>query len=155
LALPTAWWNVMIGESSPDHLALGRPLFGAIPQPSPVLSWSAFLSNGFQKGVADLFGRSVPLRPFLIRLNNEVYFDVTGQSANPGIMVGINGELVPRDYYNEYCHRSLTYFLPIAQKAALAVRQIQDLIESRGKKFAYVITPSKAAVYPEYLRNFP
>src|SRR6185295_7871573 len=78
-------------------------------------------------------------------------YRVFGASPNPLVMIGRSGQLFLPVYPKEYCSRDLSSFIPKAEIWAGRIRDMQNFFDRRGQAFLYVITPSKAAQYPEYI----
>ena len=117
------------------------------PEPTP----ARILDGAWQADFARMIGSRTPLYPFAVRLKDQVLFSVFGLSGIPAVLVGRGGALIEAEYAREYCTRNLASFAPLAQAWAPKIRQMQDAYERHGKRFVYVITPSKVAQYPDLL----
>ena len=126
-----------------------RTLSGQRSAPEHVpLSASALLSAKFQEGIAKSYDANFSGRELLIRLFNELSLRVFRTTA-AGVLVGPGYSMIQRNYAEEFC---LARDRP--DKLAPLVtdlRRLQDFCDARGIAFALVITPSKAAIYPEGL----
>ncbi len=81
----------------------------------------------------------------------QIVYSVFHGSPNPGIVVGTKRQLVEIAYIREYCSRDIAEVTPFWREWTAEIRQMQDAIEARGQTFVYVLTPSKAAQYPDLI----
>jgi hypothetical protein len=153
LVLPTITiWNLAARSFVPKlQLQIGSPLRGVtISLPSVKFSLQTFDDGSWQKSAATSVSEAYPLRPLLIRLNNQIRYKLFGAYAAPGVINGENGQLVEQGYLTEYCGRNLATFEQNAREWIPKLKEIQDFYESRGHLFIYLTTPSKVAHLPEY-----
>jgi alginate O-acetyltransferase complex protein AlgJ len=152
LALPLATaWNMAV---LPNHPALairiGPKLGGVTREAQIALSWSSLRDGSFQKAVTSRVAEAMPVRPLLIRINNEIRFEVFGELTAPQVVRGAKGQLIERSYLEEYCARTEDEGARLAADITPKLKEIQDFYRSRGGIFVYLVTPSKAAHLPEY-----
>jgi alginate O-acetyltransferase complex protein AlgJ len=152
LLLPLASaWNLAV---APDHPALAirfGPKLGGVTRDVPViLSWSSLRDGSFQKAVTSHVTDAMPVRPLLIRINNEIRFELFGELTAPDLVRGANGQLIERSYLDDYCSRTEGMGARLAADVLPKLRDIQDYYRSHGGIFVYVVSPSKAAHLPEY-----
>lgn len=106
--------------------------------------------GGYQIQIDEWYKDNFPLRSWFVRVNNQILYTL-GATINDAIIVGKNGWF----YTEEYTSNMLTEVAEAnkqrIEEYAETVRLLKDKIEKSGKEFVYVITPSKAEVYPEYL----
>ena len=124
-------------------------LHGVQIRPEPVaFSRASVFSARFQAACAARYDAGFAGRELFIRVINEVYLRVF-HSVRTGVVVGPHLSLVETIYPQEYCLQrpGREALRPLADD----LRRMQDFCEARGMAFAVVITPSKAAVYPENL----
>jgi alginate O-acetyltransferase complex protein AlgJ len=152
LLLPVASaWNLAVAPSHPKlAIRIGRALYGVTYDTPIIVSWSSLRDGGFRKAVASRIAEVMPLRPFLIRLNNEIRLDLFGDPNPPQMLRGANGQLIERSYLEEYCARSEGMGATLAADIIPKLKQIQNHYRTHGGIFIYVISPSKAAHSPEY-----
>jgi len=151
LLLPVATiWNFAVASSHPALLIrVGLPLNGVTHHVTPEWSFAAFRDGRLQKAVATLVGEALPVRPPLIRLNNQIALSLFGELNVPDMMIGAHGQLIETGYLTEYCSRRGDQAEVLANRMIPILRHIQAYYKSRGGVFLYVITPSKAAHLPE------
>jgi hypothetical protein len=152
LALPLATaWNLAV---TPDHPALAiriGPKLGGVTREAEVkLSWSSLRDGSFQKAVASRVTDAMPVRPLLIRINNEIRFELFGELTAPQVVRGAKGQLIERSYLEEYCARTEGQGATLATDIIPKLKDIQNFYRARGAVFVYMVTPSKAAHLPEY-----
>lgn len=152
LLLPlVTFWNLMVGSTHPSlTIGIGRPLHGVMPRVIPEFSLAAIRDGRFQKAIALKVGESLPIRPNLIRLNNQIAYSLFGELNVPGMLIGSQGQLIQQSYLSEYCARRVDMAAELANRMIPVLQDIQAYYKARGGIFLYVITPSKAAHLPEY-----
>lgn len=145
-------WNLAVERAWPKlRVRSATPLWG-VPAPKPP-SWTvdAFLSGDLQRAVSTSLGQSLPVFPLAVRAKNQFLYSVFHESGAPNIVVGKERELFESFYVDEFCGRGAQPD-PVAVAAwADGVRETQTLVEAKGKRFVYLISPSKAARYSHYL----
>lgn len=145
-------WNITIGEIVPQlRFRTKHTVAGVIEEAAQNLSLEGVLSNRYQTYVSKRIGTLTPIYKPAIRWKNQFYYSLLGTSGTPSILIGQNGELFGANYIEEYCARDTAELRPKAEAWAARIAEVQRFFEARGKIFLYVNTPSKPAVYPEYL----
>jgi len=152
LLLPLASaWNLVIAPSYPTLAVKIGPKLGGVTYDTPVtLSWSSLRDGSFQKAVSSRVTDAMPVRPLLIRINNEIRFELFGELTAPHVVRGANGHLIERSYLEEYCARTDGMGAKFVADILPKLRDIQNYYRAHGGIFVYVVTPSKAAHLPEY-----
>src|SRR4051812_12640853 len=152
LALPLASaWNLAVAPNHPSLAIRIGPKLGGVTRDAPVvLSWSSLRDGSFQKAVASRVTDAMPVRPLLIRINNEIRFELFGELTAPQVVRGAKGQLIERSYLEEYCARSEGQGAALAADIIPKLKDIQNFYRARGDVFVYLVTPSKAAHLPEY-----
>ncbi len=120
---------------------------------TPTLDLAHFKSHDVQKYVEEKLTIQLPLRSFLIRLNNQIYYSLFKRSHSnlAKIVVGKSNQLFEMVYINSYCGFVDTAFSDPVKLIDWAnkIKILSDFFEKQGKTFVYVITPSKAEYVPE------
>lgn len=145
-------WNFAVERDFPKlRIRSASPLAG-VAKPKPA-TWTpeAFLSGQLQRSVSTNIGRLSPVFPISVRAKNQLVFSLLGQSPAPDILIGQRGQLYERLYVLEFCARGAPPDLAHIDAWAASLRRNQDALAELGKGFIYVISPSKAARYPEDL----
>src|SRR6195952_31111 len=152
LVLPLASaWNLAVAPTHPSLAIRIGPKLGGVPRDAPViLSWSSLRDGSFQKAVASRVTDAMAVRPLLIRINNEIRFELFGELTAPQVVRGAKGQLIERSYLEEYCARTEGQGATLAADIIPKLKDIQKFYRARGGVFVYLVTPSKAAHLPEY-----
>jgi alginate O-acetyltransferase complex protein AlgJ len=152
LLLPLASaWNLAVAPNHPGLAIRIGPKLGGVTRDVPVmLSWSSLRDGSFQKAVSSRVTDAMPVRPLLIRINNEIRFELFGELTAPDVIRGAKGQLIERPYLEEYCSRSEGMGASLAADIIPKLGDIQDYYRGHGGIFVYVVSPSKVADMPEY-----
>jgi alginate O-acetyltransferase complex protein AlgJ len=152
LLLPLgAAWNLVVAPSHPSLAIKIGPKLGGVTYDTPViLSWASLRDGSFQKAASSRIADAMPVRPLLIRINNEIRFELFGEVTAPDVVRGANGHLIERLYLDDYCGRTEGMGATFAANILPKLKDIQSYYEKRGSVFVYVVSPSKAAHLPEY-----
>jgi len=152
LALPLATaWNLAVATTYPKLAIRIGPKLGGVTRDAQVdLSWSSLRDGSFQKAVASRVTDAMAVRPLLIRINNEIRFELFGELTAPQVVRGAKGQLIERSYLEEYCARTEDQAAKFAADIIPKLKDIQNYYRARGGIFVYLVTPSKAAHLPEY-----
>lgn len=118
----------------------------------PVFKYSDWLTGKYQKRLETAFTKLNGLRNFGIRLDNQINFSLFRECKSYGgsIAVGKDNWLFEKAYINNM-NNDTPVDLPGLEARISEMKQLQDLLEARGIYFIFLITPSKATVYGEYL----
>jgi alginate O-acetyltransferase complex protein AlgJ len=150
LPLGTAW-NLVAAQYFPNRAIKIGPTLGGVTYDTPVvLSWPEIRDGKFQKGVVSRVTDAMPVRPLLIRINNEIRYHLFGEVTAPNVIRGANGHLIEQTYLDDYCSRTEGMGAKLAATALPKLKDIQNFYSAHGAVFVYVVTPSKAAHLPEY-----
>lgn len=116
-----------------------------------LFSWNALRHAEFQKSCAAKFDAEFAGRTGLIFLTNETYFRLFKicLMKSAGLVVGKEGTLYEAGYVEEYCLRR-TQTVPLSPLAR-DLKRLQEACQRTGTAFVVLISPSKAAIYPEYI----
>jgi len=150
LPLGTAW-NLIAAQYFPKRAIKIGPTLGGVTYDAAVnFSWAEIHDGKFQKAVVSRVTDAMPIRPLLIRINNEIRFHLFGELTAPNVFRGANGHLIEQTYLDDYCSRTEGMGAKLAAVAIPKLKDIQNFYSAHGAVFVYVITPSKAAHLPEY-----
>jgi alginate O-acetyltransferase complex protein AlgJ len=114
-------------------------------------TWQAWFSGELQKRFASWYADNLgPARKILIRLTNGIYYLAFDRSlsSNAEIVIGKRRMLFQQVYVRDACGLGGGVDLEALQRSLRAARQA---LAGRGIAFAMVISPSKAAVYPQFI----
>jgi alginate O-acetyltransferase complex protein AlgJ len=117
----------------------------------PSVSLAGWLSGDLQKGLNTLVSENVAGRELLIRIFNQTLYSAFHKSYMmlELIIPGKHGDLFERNYLEVYGRRDEP--LPNSEAEALVVmmKYLSERLRELGSCFVFVITPSKATIYPE------
>jgi alginate O-acetyltransferase complex protein AlgJ len=118
-------------------------------------------SGGLNKQLEARLNQELPLRPLAVRVTNQIYdglFSKSYMHQKIGLIVGRNHQRYEGSYVAQYCNNMAwknEIFSP-ATEADLAqwsqrIKVIAQFFQKRGQTFVYLMSPSKAAYYPEHI----
>jgi hypothetical protein len=121
------------------------------PAPTPQFDLQSFFSGATQSAMEPwLTERMGRPREIYLRLKNG--FDFVLGRSDSGISIGRSRFLNGKSYVDEWCLRRDRQVTEVAVAPIIAaVVAIRKAMEARDKPFVFLISPSKAAVFPEYL----
>ncbi|PWB93654.1 alginate O-acetyltransferase AlgX-related protein [Methylosinus sporium] len=145
-------WNYAVERDYPKlRLRSANPLAG-VAKPAPTeVSLAKILSGETQKSFSDNLAQSLPVFPFAVRARNQLLYSLFGASGASGLVIGRDAQLFERFYIDEFCRRGAPPEETALSRWAQRVAENEAAAHARGKGFAYVISPSKASQYPQYL----
>jgi alginate O-acetyltransferase complex protein AlgJ len=123
-------------------------------QNPPLVSVEKILNGSLQKEYETWFNNHNPMKSMFTNFNNQFYYSLFSKSLmfDSNIVIGKNAYLFEKIYINQYVNLSK---IPYTQKQfdlwAADLQELADFFAKRGQKLIYLITPSKASFYPEYL----
>lgn len=144
-------WNYAVERDHPKwRLRSAHPLAG-LARPAPIeLSLAGVISGETQKRFASNLAQSLPVFPFAVRARNQLLYSLFGVAGSPGLLVGRDAQLFERFYIDEFCRRGAPPDETALARWAQRIADNEAAAHARGKGFAYLISPSKAAQYPQY-----
>ncbi|GAC1340165.1 MAG: hypothetical protein NVSMB26_28190 [Beijerinckiaceae bacterium] len=145
-------WNLSVAAVVP-RLAVRNwnMLFGAVQEKPVPITLAAILSGEAQTALSRRIGTALPIYAPAVRLKNQIEYTLFDVPGAPSIAFGREKRLYEWAYITEYCERGQTVDANALAAWADKVKDIQDYAVSHDKAFLYLITPSKVAIYPEYL----
>jgi hypothetical protein len=145
-------WNLSVAAISPRlSIRNWTQLYGLTEATQPPFNMTNFLTGDVQTALSRRIAAALPIYAPAIRVRNQIEYSLFGLSHAPSIVFGRDKRLYESAYVNEYCGRKGETNAKALAAWADKIKDIQDYATSRGKAFVYLITPSKAAIYPEYL----
>ncbi len=145
------WLALNVATPQFDWIA-NRTLSGiTIKNDLPSVSLASWLSGDLQKGLNTLVSENFAGRELLIRIYNQTLYSVFHKSYMYFEMIipGKHGNLFERNYLAVYGRFDEP--IPNAEAEALVVmmKYLSERLKELGSCFVFVITPSKATIYPE------
>jgi alginate O-acetyltransferase complex protein AlgJ len=159
LTLPLGSMVMLKVFAGGSAVELGIPslaLAGIFPQVTrPDFTLQDWLSHRFQDNASKWFNRYFGARALFVRLGNQVNYSLFGTSYmnnqnNQTIIIGKQSQLYEVGYINDYCKLVHPMPLELAEAHVKEIAEIQDQLARRGIAFILLISPSKAAIYPEF-----
>lgn len=143
--------NIIMLVLTVFRLDTGKKLYGStIDAVKPTISSGAVMSGNFQSMFDDWYLENFPYRYYFVKAYNTFLFEL--KEENNRIVIGKNGYLYGEDYIDSYTKENENsgrddIYMDYAQK----ISYIQTCLERMDKKFIYIISPSKAVIYPEFI----
>ena len=131
-----------------------KKLYGVyIAKDEPQASADGLFEGKFQEKFSNYFNENFALRPLFIKLNNQLFYDLfdTSYMYDKAIVVGKQRQLYEENYILFYYNIANQTQPGLADIYAKQLRDLQDLLAGRGISFLLLISPNKAATYPEYI----
>jgi hypothetical protein len=121
----------------------------------PSFSFSSFFTQRFQVAFQEYLAHHIGFRGTLIRLDNQVYYSLFYEirpRESTDIVLGKNNYLFEANYIASFNRLDVVPRQELEEKVK-RIKELQSLLEGRGIPFLFLITPSKAAIYPEYIKE--
>ncbi len=119
----------------------------------PTFSIEGWLTHSFQNRLDRWFNKSFGARALFVKLGNQIYYDLFNKSYmhDQSIIIGKNETLYEVGYIEDYC--KLRPLMPVThiETRVMELEELQEELHKRGIEFILLITPHKAAIYPEYI----
>lgn len=132
-----------------------RPLIGAEQKPETIMfSLGAWRDGTFAQAVEQWFTKKVGFRPTLVRLSNQVQVAFRTEASMYGserIRICKDGWLFANSYIISYAKPSQDLTDAQIGEFVSALEDLQERLRAQGKAMVFVISPSKAETYPEFL----
>jgi hypothetical protein len=145
-------WNWAVERDWPKlRIRSASPLAGVSAAAPTPWTLGAFISGETQKAFSTSLGRSLPVFPISVRVKNQLLYSLFGVSGASNLIIGRERQLFESLYVEEFCSRGAPPDKDAVDAWAARLRAIQTAVEAKGKRFIYLITPSKAARYSGYL----
>jgi hypothetical protein len=145
LLLPAMVWLIDL------ELGINVERIGLKP---PRLDGQALLDNEYYLSLDQYFNDSFSLRSPLIFAKRWLDYRLFHMTDAKGVHVGNNGWLYSRqsidDYRKEACGGSADI-----DRLVLELHAIERIIEASGRRFVFIVAPSKSTIYPEYVGFVP
>lgn len=148
MSLPLLW------QLGLDQVLVLKPLKGydtpKPPPPAALDAWWQSRDGSYQTEWEQATMRRHPLRPWLVRLNNQLKFDLFHIVNARYTVYGGEGYLFSRRDIDHY--RAVN---PVPDKAiGRLIRRlacVQDTLQKQGVQLLFMIAPSKVRAFPQYM----
>lgn len=126
-------------------------LAGVVKRASRVpLTWETLLTGKFQQYVEHLLQKSLPVRAFLVQLDNQInfsFFHQIGANKKLGLILGNENHLIERSYV-QTTNRAAGKKQEMLSKLAVQLATIQNKLDEHGVAFFLLMSPNKVEFYP-------
>jgi alginate O-acetyltransferase complex protein AlgJ len=145
-------WNFSVAAYFPRlSVHNWNQLYGVTEEKPPAFNLANFFAGEVQTQFSRQIGAALPIHAPAVRIRNQLEYSIFGLPNAPSVAFGRDKRLYEWAYINEYCGRNGETNAKALAEWADKISDIRDYATSHGKAFIYLITPSKAAVYPEHL----
>jgi hypothetical protein len=128
-----------------------KPLAGDIANPNcdsiKVANW---LSGEYQEKKQVYLNASFGFRNWLVRLNNQIRFELFKKPEPQAVIVGKENYLYEKNYIDTYCGLDFLGEDSIHHTVD-RLKFISDTLDKLGKKLIVVLSPGKASFFPEFI----
>lgn len=132
------------------HLWPEGKLNGAVSNaPDTTFSIDGWLQGRYQEEKEKYLNDNMGLRPYLVRVNNEIDYRLFTKVHEHDVVVGKEHCLYEKGYIDAYWGLDYPGIDKIREQA-IKLKRIQDTLEHLGKELIMIHAPSKAWFYPEY-----
>lgn len=118
--------------------------------PAPQLMEDGHPNWGFLSDAGDYFADHFAFRSLMIDIDATLKQAIFKTSATSNVVVGKGGWLYYAGTLDDY-HRSNTMSEHAIRNAVTNVSIMQEVVESRGKRFVFAIAPNKSTLFPEQM----
>jgi alginate O-acetyltransferase complex protein AlgJ len=120
----------------------------------PTLSLANISNGEYQKKADQWINQHFGLRDFFVKTSNQFYYSLFNETPpNNSIVVGKENQLYINSYITDYLNIIPPLDPNVLEKKVKEIKALQDALKEIGKTYIVLITPSKAAIYPEYIPN--
>lgn len=113
-------------------------------------SWTGWFDESYQKHQADYLNDNFGFRNSLVRFNNELDFLFFNKANVFDLAVGKDNFMYQLEYIDAYNGVGFTS-REVVEQNVQELKKLQDELKKMGKSLLFVMAPSKARLYPEYL----
>lgn len=116
----------------------------------PPFSASSLLDVGFYRGFERFHDDRYPFRGWVIKARNLLDYAVFDTSPSPKVHIGLDGWLFYTESLPDYMLDSCSAKEKI-REVARKLHELERAVEASGRTFLFMVAPSKASIYPEYV----
>ncbi len=116
-------------------------------------NFETFSDGSFQRQFENWLSKNIGLRGSLVRTDNQINFSLFNQFSSNSrfqVILGKDHYLFERGYVSSYVH-SIAMTNKRLKTTVRQLKRLQEELQLRHKGFLLLISPSKAALYEEYL----
>ncbi len=116
----------------------------------PNISLNGVVSPEFYTAVEQYFNDHFVFRPQLVKTKSWVDYYMFKTAVTPEVYIGTNGWLYYRGELSDYLKNSCNDQDGM-RHLAKQLHELENVIESSGRKFLFIVAPNKSTIYPEYV----
>ena len=116
----------------------------------PKFALKSWLDDSFQNNFGSWYDKVYGMRDYFVRTENQINYTLFHEITGGHIVLG-KQETMYEDVYILDVIGFNKVTTEQMEQAAIKLRKLQDFLNNRGIAFLFIITPSKARIYPEYL----
>jgi hypothetical protein len=120
----------------------------------PQLTLRSLWEGAWQKDLEKWLAKKLFLRSVLVRIDNQINYslfdEISSKAGDEKLILGVDKWLFVKDYIDHF-NKWGAVPLPVLEGKVQSIRKLQTILENHGIPFLFVITPSKASIYPEYI----
>jgi hypothetical protein len=126
-----------------------KPSLGYIVTPlKPKFTYPFWLSGKYQERMTTYIEQTIGFRPLLIRINNQIAYNVSRVALANGVIIGKDNFLFEESYINSLWGDDFIGEEKIKNKV-IKLAFIQKCLKKSGKHLVFLIAPGKASIYEE------
>lgn len=128
-----------------------KPLKGYIrEEKDSALNVNNWFSGKYQEQHEKYLQSHLKIRPFLVKLNNQIKFLIQKDISAANVVIGKQGYFYERHYI--WTHFGLDFSgEDVIHEKVVHAKRVVDSLEKNGVRFLLVLAPGKAEVLPEYI----
>jgi hypothetical protein len=128
-----------------------EPLKGALPEyVKPKFSVENWWGGSYQDSVDIYIKGTAGFKPSLVRLHNEIHYQLYNVAVANGVIIGKEGYLYEENYIKAHFGQDFVGDEAIKAKVE-KIKLISEELDKKGKSFVLVFAPGKASFYPEFV----
>jgi hypothetical protein len=126
-----------------------KPLKGYfIIKKRPTLTKRTWLTGKYQDSLSDYIENTIGLRPFFVRLNNQIDYKLFNHSVASGVIIGKDNVLFQEGYINALWGNDYIGDTIINHKI-VKLAFIQEKLKEQDKYLIFLLAPGKASIYED------
>jgi hypothetical protein len=117
-----------------------------VPAPRPRFSFKSWNSGLYQDSLGKNLNDSLPFRPDLVRLNNQLDYSLFNIPHGKNVVVGKHGNLFLEEYIDGYLGKGFQSKRFMADKIRM-LKKVQEILWKQKKIFLLVVIPPDKATF--------
>ena len=127
-----------------------QPLKGAVENTQkPEFKWNEWFNGDYQQQFENYFNDQIWMRPWLVRVHNQIQFSIFGKAHANGVIIGKDNYLYEQNYIKAYNGDDFIGTQKIKEKVS-DLKILQQELNVLGKTLIVALAPGKGTFYPEF-----